>query len=254
MTRQLISLIIIFITILSAECQKKSRPNKLLTLETENETEGQLLFESTNTPSQYVDLLGAAAPFALIGGSTTTGAGGMTTVNGSVGSFPGTSITGLINIVNGSVHAGDPVSQQAQVDIKYAYDTIKDKCGAQDMSGQELGGLTLVPGTYKFLSSCALTSGTLTLNGEGNADAKWYFQIGSTLITGPYSNVVMTNSGSPFNVYWQVGSSATIATQTNMCGNIIAYASITMNTSARLNGRALARVGAVTLMSNNITN
>jgi len=112
--------------------------------------------------------------------------------------------------------------------------------------------MTLAPGVYKFNASGALSAGTLTLDGQGNSNAQWIFQFGSTLLTAANTKVNMTNGGNALNVYWQVGSSATIAAGTTMCGNIIAYASITLNTSVKLHGRALARTGAVTMISSNI--
>jgi len=246
MTRQLTSLIFVLLTLLSAGCLKIHDTAKILS------SVAQAPTIPGNLPTQYVEILGSAAQFALLGGSTTTGAGGATTVVGSVGASPGTSITGLINITDGSVHAGDPISLQAQVDARYAYETIKAKCGAEDISGQDLGGKTLGPGTYKFMSSCALTSGTLVLDGKGDPNALWFFQIGSTLITGPYSNVVMINSGSPLNVYWQVGSSSTIS-GISMCGNIIAQFSITLGPYLDLKGRAIARGAALTFTAGKIS-
>jgi len=230
MTTQYTTLIFVLITIVSAGRLRMGTNN----------------FLSVKTSNNY---LGSASQFAVLAGSTVTSTGA-TNVSGSVGVAPGTAITGTIN--GGSVHAGDSVAQNAQNDLTNGYNSLKNRSGAVNLTGKDLGGMTLAPGVYKFNASCALSSGTLTL--QGDASSEWIFQIGSTLLTSANTSVQMSGGASASNVYWQVGSSATIATQTNMCGNIIAYASITMNTSARLNGRALARVGAVTLMSNNITN
>jgi len=120
------------------------------------------------------------------------------------------------------------------------------------LTGQDLGGLTLTPGVYCFTSSAQLT-GTLTLNAQGNANAVFIFKMGSTLTTASNSSVVMINGGSPCNVFWQVGSSATLGTTTSFIGNILALTSITLTTNATVNGRALARNGAVTLDSNTVT-
>ena len=119
------------------------------------------------------------------------------------------------------------------------------------MTGLDLGGRTLTPGVYCFDTSAQLT-GKLTLNAEGNADALFIFQIGSTLTTAPGASVVFVNGGSSCNVFWQVGSSATLDTTTVFAGNIIALTSITLNTGANVTGRVLARNGAVTMDSNNI--
>ncbi len=124
-------------------------------------------------------------------------------------------------------------------------------CGV-DLTGQNLGGLTLTPNVYCFTSSAALT-GTLTLNFQGNPNALFLFKIGSTLTTASGSSVVLTNTGSatcPTNLFWQVGSSATLGTGSTFDGNILALTSITMTTGANLTGRALARNGAVTLDTN----
>ena len=196
--------------------------------------------------------LGSASKFAVLAGSTVTSTGN-TSINGSVGVAPGTAITGPINVSGGGIHSADSAAQNAENDLTNGYNTLKNMSGSVNLTGKDLGGMTLAPGVYKFESSCAISSGTLTLDGQGNSSAEWVFQIGSTLLAALSTSVNMTNGGSASNVYWQVGSSATLATESNMCGNIIAYASITMNSGARLNGRALARVGAVTLISNNIS-
>ena len=124
------------------------------------------------------------------------------------------------------------------------------------MTGQDLGGLTLTPGVYCFSSSAQLT-GTLTLDAQGNPNAVFIFKIGSTLTTASNSSVVVINTGGnssiACNVFWQVGSSATLGTGTSFAGNILALTSITLNTGANVSGRVLARNGAVTLDTNNVT-
>lgn len=120
------------------------------------------------------------------------------------------------------------------------------------LTGQNLGGLTLTPGVYCFSSSAQLT-GNLTLNAQGNQNAEFIFQIGSTLTTASASSVTLQNLANAGNVYWQVGSSATLGTATAFSGNILASASITLNTGATLSGRALAETGAVTLQGNTIS-
>ena len=205
------------------------------------------------TPSQdNIAVLGKAAKFAVLAGSTTTNAG-VTSIEGSVGVSPGTAIAGTaVKISNGEFHSGDPVSLEAQKDLTTTYNNLANAKGGADMTGKGLGGLTLFPGIYHFSSSCFLSSGILTLDAKGDSNAKWVFQIGSTLITGVNTQIKMLNNGSALNVYWTVGSSATIADKTKMVGNIIAYASISFGNFATLEGRALARVGAVTMLSNTI--
>jgi len=199
--------------------------------------------------------LGTAQNFATLAGSTITNTG-PTVVNGNVGVSPGSSVTGFPpGIVNGgSIHAADAVAAQAQSDLTTAYNTAAGLPCGTDLSGQNLGGLTLTPGVYCFTSSAALT-GTLTVNFQGNPNAFFLFKIGSTLTTASASSVLLTNTSGTCapNVFWQVGSSATLGTGSSFVGNILALTSITMTTGGTMNGRALARNGAVTLDTNTLT-
>ena len=146
----------------------------------------------------------------------------------------------------------DGVALQAHDDVVTAYNVLAGMTPTTNLTGQDLGGMTLVAGVYNFESSAQLT-GALVLNAQGNANALFVFQIGSTLTTGSASSVEVINGGDDCNVYWQVGSSATLGTATEFEGNILALTSITMTTgSSILDGRALALNGAVTLDSNAI--
>jgi len=209
---------------------------------------------TTVIPTQAnIEVLGSAAQFAVLGGSTVTNAGA-STVTGSIGVSPGTAIAGTpIKQIDGEVHAGDPISLKAQNDVITAYNSLTNQIGSINITGQDLGGMILVPGVYKFNATCTLTTGILTLDGQGNPNAKWIFQIGSTLTTGLNTSVMMINGGSALNVYWQVGSSATLLADSKICGNIIAYASVTLGSLTELKGRAIARVGAVTLVANTVS-
>lgn len=175
-------------------------------------------------------------------------------VGGNLGVSPGTAITGFPPgqiTPPGIAHPADAVASQAQADVATAYVAIATTPTLVDLTNTNLGGLTLTPGVYGFAAAAQLT-GTLTLDALGNPNAVFLFKVGSTLTSASNANVLVINGGSACNVYWQVGSSATLGTNTTFAGNILALSSITLNTGVTLNGRALARNGAVTLASNNI--
>jgi hypothetical protein len=200
--------------------------------------------------------LGTAQSFAVLGGSTVTNTNTPTVITGNLGVSPGSAVTGFPPgiVTGGSIHAADSVAAQAQSDLTTAYNAVVSTPCTVDLTGQNLGGLTLTPGVYCFSSSAQLT-GTLTLNALGNPNALFIFKMGSTLTTASASSVVVINpgSGSNCNVFWQVGSSATLGTGTSFLGNILALTSITLNTGASVTGRVLARNGAVTLDDNHVT-
>ena len=202
--------------------------------------------------------LHTAWTFAVLGGSTVTNTG-PSIVTGDLGVWSGTSITGFSlvdggpGVVIGVIHQTDAVAQQAQSDVTTAYNDLAGQAVNTDLTGTDLGGLTLAPGVYHFNTSAQLT-GVLTLDAQGDPDAIWVFQIGSTLTTASNSSVQIINGGQSCNVWWQVGSSATLGTNTAFTGYILALASITLNTGANLQGAALARTGAVAMDSNAINN
>ena len=203
--------------------------------------------------------LGTAGNFAVLAATTITNTGASFIDGGDVGVSPGTAITGFdagTLAFPYTTHEGDPVASQAQKDLLTAYTAATLMAVTQDLTDQDLGGLTLLPGVYHFLGSAHL-AGTLTLDNQGDPNAQFVFQIGSTLITGSNSQVVTINGDptSGANVFWQVGSSATIGADTAFVGHILAHTSITMGHAATiLNGSALAMNAAVTMDTNHIVN
>jgi len=208
--------------------------------------------EALPASAQTAPPLGTAQSYAVLAGSTVTNTG-PSVITGDLGLSPGSAVTGFPPglVSGGTIHAADAAALSAQSSLTTAYNSAAGQSCTLDLSGQDLGGQVLTPGVYCFSSSAQLT-GTLTLNGQGNAASIWIFKIGSTLTTASGSSVVMSGSGSQCSVFWQVGSSATVGTGTSLVGNILALTSITMTTGANLIGRALARNGAVTLDTNNI--
>jgi type VI secretion system secreted protein VgrG len=197
--------------------------------------------------------LGSAENFAVLGGSTVTNTGS-STVFGSVGVSPGTAIVGILRsaVTGGTIEAGGPVAAAAHADAMTAYNDFAALPVSATLSDQDLGGMTLLPGVYVFGSSAGLT-GTLTLDADGQPNATFVFQIGSTLTTSTASAVNVINGTSGCVVVWQVGSSATLGVNTAFTGTIIAAASITLNTNASVLGRAIALDGAVTMDNNHVT-
>jgi len=196
--------------------------------------------------------LGTAGGYAVLGGSTVTNTGS-TIVNGDLGLSPGTSVTGFPpGTVNGVQHVTDAAAAQAQADLVTAYDAASGQATAVTIISGDLGGQTLVPGIYKSTSALGLT-GTVTLDAQGNPDSVFLFQIGSALTTASASRVLLINNAQACNIFWQVGSSATLGTNSSFAGTILASASVTVNTGASVDGRVLARNGAVTLDTNPIS-
>jgi type VI secretion system secreted protein VgrG len=194
--------------------------------------------------------LGTAQSFAVLAGSGITNTG-PTTVTGDVGTFPTNTITGSASLtVTGTNHGGDSVTQGAKTDLVTAYNSAAGE-GPTSPIVADLAGKTLPAGVYKSGSSIGL-SGVLTLDGGGNPNAVFVFQAGSTLTTASASNVVLINGAQACNVYWQVGSSATLGTGSTFRGTILALTSITVTTGVTVHGRVLARNGAVTLDTDTI--
>ena len=208
---------------------------------------------SVTSASQAPVPLGAAANFAVLAGSTVTSKG-TSQVSGDLGVSPSTAVTGFPPaIVTGTIHAGDPTAALAIADLTLAIgDASGRSVGAIAVAG-DLGGQTLMPGLYKSTSSLAISSGDLTLDAQGDANAVFIFQIASTLTTATGLQVILARGAKVSNIFWQVGSSATLGANSVFKGTIMADQSITLNTGATLDGRALARIAGVTLLSNVIT-
>jgi hypothetical protein len=211
-----------------------------------------ILYAAAPASAQTAPSLGSAQSFAVLGGSTVTNTGS-SVITGDLGVSPGTAVVGFPPgvVVGGTIHAADALASAAQNSVTTAYNALVSQGCTQDLTGQDLGGKTLTPGVYCFSSAAQLT-GVLTLNAQGNSAAVFIFKIGSTLTTASGSSVLVINGGSACNVFWQVGSSATLGTSSSFAGSILALTSITLTTGANVTGRTLARNGAVTLDTNTI--
>jgi hypothetical protein len=192
--------------------------------------------------------LGTADSFGVLAGQTVTNIG-PSAINGDLGVAPGTAVAGLLP-VTGTIHTADAVAGQAQSDLTTAYDDAAGRTAPLAVPS-DLGGLTLNAGLYSSGSSLAIT-GAVTLDAEGDPNAVFVFQTASTLITGSGSHVNLINGAQPCNVFWQVGSSATLGTASVFAGTITALTSISMNNGVTVQGRALARNGSVTLINDTI--
>ena len=197
--------------------------------------------------------LGTADSFAVLAGSTVTNTG-PSVLNGDLGVSPGTSLTGFgtapDGTVNGTTHSGDAAAASAETALTNA---ITDAAGRTPASAvtADLGGQRLTPGVYNG-PTLGLT-GALTLDARGNANAVFIFQAGSTLTTAVGSSVILVNGAQACNVFWEIGSSATLGAASMFTGNILASASISLDNAVALNGRALASTGAVTLINDTVT-
>lgn len=207
------------------------------------------LFAARATASIF---LGSSDSYAVFGGTSVTSASA-TILNGDLGVYPGVSITGFPpGVVNGVVHAGDAAAQQAGADALAAFVALGGELPIQNLSGSDLGGLTLGPGVRNFNTSAQLT-GILTLDAGGNSAARFDFLVGTTLTTAVASSIVLINGAQADNVYWRVGTSSTLGVGSLFSGTVLADQSITLNSGAGVSGRVFALNGTATLDSNTIS-
>ncbi len=209
-----------------------------------------LLFASTALGAVAPVGLGTAASFSVLGGSTVTNTG-PTTMFGDLGLSPGSSVTGAPHVL-GATHVDDAVAIGAENALTTAYNNAAGR-PSNGSAGTDLAGQVFLPGVRTASSSLLLSSGSVTLDAQGDPNAVFIFQIGSTLITSSNTSVQLINGAQACNVFWQVGSSATLGTGTRFVGTIMALATITANTAATIHGRLLASTGAVNLDTNTIT-
>lgn len=205
------------------------------------------------TTTQSTVQLGAASSLAILAGSAISNTGA-TTVTGDMGLSPGSSVGGFPpGVLVGTLHINDAIATQAKLDLTAAYNDAAGRTATDivTLSGN-LGGLTLTPGLYKSTSSLAVSSGDLTFDAMGNSNAVFIIQIASTLTTTSGRKVILSGGALASNIFWQVGSSATFGTTSVFKGTVMAMQSITFNTGAKLDGRALARTGAVVMAGNAI--
>ncbi|MBF0484375.1 MAG: DUF3494 domain-containing protein [Candidatus Omnitrophica bacterium] len=200
----------------------------------------------------FASILNSSDSFAVLAGSEVTNTG-ISNVYGDIGVWGGSSITGYESLnQTGTVHQTDAIAQSAQGDLTNAYNGLAGMPATNNLTG-DLGGRTLTPGVYNYASSAQLT-GILNLDAQGHDNAYWVFQIGTTLTTAASSSVVLLNPGLNNGIFWQVGSPVTLGSDTSFLGNILADQSITLGTNVDVLGRALARIGAVTMDTNLIDN
>src|SRR5688572_3977699 len=214
-----------------------------------------LLVGLLNAFGQVKPTLGTTSNFTVLAGSRIKSVGN-TVIYDNVGIWPGNNLSGFPpGVINGAQHINNATAQTAQTDLTAAYNQLVAQTPTVTLSGQDLGGKTLLPGVYRFNGNANLDAalGALTLDGGGNANSVFIFQISGNLVTSPGAIVSMRQAARSPNIFWQVGGSVTIGAGTNFNGSILANQNITMNNGAIMQGRALARNGFVDLDNNPLT-
>jgi hypothetical protein len=207
---------------------------------------------TTDPCSQEPIDLGVAGQFAVLSGAGITNTG-PTAITGDMGVSPGTSVTGFPpGTYTGTLHAADGTSAAGMFDLTAAYNDAAGRTLCPVSVAGNIGGQTLTPGLYKSTGSLEVTSGNLTLDAQGDANAVFIFQIASTFEMGNGLQIILAGNAQASNIFWQVGTSATMGTTSHAEGTFMADQSISFATGATLNGRALARIASVTLEDNMI--
>jgi hypothetical protein len=216
-------------------------------------TPSRIVIPLQTTVHSAVSLGADASVFAVLASTSVTNTGA-TVITGDLGLSPGTSIGGFPpGILNGTQRINDATANQAKLDLTAAYNDAAGRTATDMVSlSGNLGGLTLTPGLYKSTSGMSITSGDLTFDALGDANAVFILQIASTLTTTSGRKVILAGNAQASNIFWQVGSSATFGTTTVFKGTIMAMQSISFNTGATLDGKALARTGGITMAGNTI--
>jgi hypothetical protein len=199
--------------------------------------------------------LGSAATFVVLAGTTVTNTGPTVITGGNLGLSPGSAVVGFppgALTPPAAMFVTDPTAAQAELDLTTAYIYTAGLPGGAVLAG-DMSGLTFAPGLYKTSSAVILSAGNVTLDAQGNVNAVFIFQIGTTLTTSGSTQVILAGGAQAKNVFWQISSEATLGTNSTFEGTIMALDSITLNTGATLNGRALARNAEVALDNNPIT-
>jgi hypothetical protein len=247
---KIISALAILAVISIAGCKKKTAEPESTPEPVDSPTANVITIQGT--VQSGITLSGASALAVLAGtGITNTGA---TAITGDMGLSPGTSVGGFPpGVLNGALHVNDNIATQAKLDLTAAYNDAAGRTSTDmvTLSGN-IGGLTLTPGLYKSTSSLAISSGDVTFDAKGNANAVFIIQIASALTTTSDRKVILSGGALASNIFWQVGSSVTLGSTSVFKGTIMAMQSISFNTGATLDGRALASNGAVTLEGNTI--
>lgn len=205
-------------------------------------------------PREPFPFLGKSATFAVLAHQSINNTGA-TVIYGDVGLSQGSAMTGFATVkrTGGDLHAADALALRAQSDSQNAYNNIREKTCDHQLTGQNLGGMTLTPGSYCFEGDANL-NGLLTLDFQGDKNANFLFQLGNNLRTGTDAGIRILNKGETCNVFWLVPGNATLSTMTNFVGAIFAFGDINLGSNAKLNGKLMSRAGSVHLNSNEIYN